>query len=98
MAGMNRRDFALAALTSSAMMVAGCDTDQKPSATATLLNNSGAQEALKAVEDAISGLEGNVDDFDDENWREVVASVKTSTDDVRDAFERLRQELGTPDS
>jgi outer membrane murein-binding lipoprotein Lpp len=98
MAVMNRRDFAVAAMTSSVLAVAGCDNDQKPARTSTLLNNSGVQEAMKAVEDAIGGLESNVDNFDDENWREVVPEVKTSATDVRDAFDRLRQELGVADS
>jgi hypothetical protein len=52
---MNRRDFARTALSSTALLF-GCDNEQKPSHTATLLNNSGVQEALKSVEDAISGL------------------------------------------
>jgi len=90
---MDRRTFAFAALSSAAAL-AGCDTDQKPSHTATLLNNSGVQDALKSVEDAIGGLESNVSDFDDDNWREVVPEVKTSADDVRSAFENLRTALG----
>jgi hypothetical protein len=90
---MNRRDFALTAFSSTALLL-GCDTEQKPSHTATLLNNSGVQEALKSVEDAISSLESNVDGFDNENWRDVVPEVKSAADDVRSAFELLRHQLG----
>jgi hypothetical protein len=92
---MNRRAFALVAVSSSVAAVIGCDTDQKPSHTATLLNNSGVQDALKAVEDAIGTLEGDVGEFEDgDNWREVVPNVQAAANDVRDAFERLRTELG----
>jgi hypothetical protein len=94
---MNRRDFARTALSSTALLF-GCDNEQKPSHTATLLNNSGVQEALKSVEDAISGLESNVDGFDNENWRDVVPEVKSAADDVRSAFEHLRQQLGASES
>ena len=93
---MNRREFSLAALSSVAL-VAGCDTDQKPSHTATLLNNSRVQEALKALESAIGGLEGEVDNFGTTNWREVVPEVEGSTSNIRSAFEDLRRALGTPD-
>lgn len=54
---MNRRQFAL--LFPSAVLLVGCDTDQKPDHTATLLNNSGVQEAMKALDDAIGTLEGD---------------------------------------
>jgi mannose/fructose/N-acetylgalactosamine-specific phosphotransferase system component IIB len=92
---MNRRAFALVAVSSSVAAVIGCDTDQKPSHTATLLNNSGVQDALKAVEDAIGTLEADVGEFEDgDNWREVVPNVQAAANDVRDAFERLRTELG----
>jgi hypothetical protein len=94
---MNRRAFALTALSSTALLL-GCDTEQKPSHTATLFNNSGVQEALKSVEDAISGLESNVDGFDNENWRDVVPEVKSAADDVRSAFEHLREQLGAAES
>lgn len=95
---MNRRQFARVVLASSTLTVIGCDTDQKPATTATLFNNSGVQEALKTIEDAISSLESNVENFDVENWREVVPEVKNSTDEVRDAFERLRSELQVANS
>jgi hypothetical protein len=94
---MNRREFSIAALPSS-ILLAGCDTDQKPSHTATLLNNSGVQEALKALESVIGDLEGEVDNFNTMNWREVVPEVEGAASGVRTAFEDLRRALGTPDS
>lgn len=94
--GMNRRQFAVS--LSAAGLLAGCDTDQKPAATATLLNSSQVQDAMKAVESAIGDLESDVGRFDDENWREVVPDVESAAADVRDAFEKLRSALQVPNS
>jgi hypothetical protein len=93
---MNRRLFALT-LPAAALFV-GCDTDQKPSHTATLLSNGEVQDAMKAVDSAIGDLEGDVGRFDDENWREIVPDVQTAATDVRDAFARLRTALGVAES
>jgi HAMP domain-containing protein len=95
MAGMNRRQFAISALSASLVLI-GCDTDQKPSHTATLLNNGEVQEALKSLADAIDNLSGDVSNFDTENWREVVPEVKSGTEEVSGAFERLRRALQVP--
>lgn len=89
---MNRRRFAFLLALCPALI--GCDTDQKPSATATLLNNSNVQNALKLLDSAIDGLENSVADFDSENWREVVPDVENAATDVRDTFDQLRQALG----
>ena len=96
MGSMNRRQFAI--MLPVACTLIGCDTDQKPSSTATLLNNSEVQDALKALNDAIDSLEGDVGRFDEDNWREVVPDVETSATDVRNAFDNLRQALGVSDS
>lgn len=95
MLGMDRRQFAL--LLPATALLAGCDADQKPDHAATLLNNSGVQEALKALSDAIDALEGDVGRFEGENWKDVVPDVETAAADVRDAFDRLRKELGVQD-
>ncbi len=92
MGGMNRRHFTL--LLPTVGLLAGCDIDQEPSHSATLLNNEGVQEALKALEDAIDTLEGDVGRFEGENWRDVVPDVEAAATDIRDAFDRLRNELG----
>ena len=89
---MNRRQFAI--LIPAAFTLVGCDTDQQPSSTATLLNNSEVQNALKALDGAIDSLESDVSRFEDENWREVVPDVDTSATNVRDAFDILRKALG----
>ncbi len=59
-----------------------------------LLNNSGVQDSLKALSDAIDGLESDIGRFESENWREVVPDVESASGEVRDAFDKLRQELG----
>jgi hypothetical protein len=97
MAGMNRRQFTITALSASTILI-GCDTDQKPSHTATLLNNAEVQEALKSLADAIDNLSGDVRDFDTKNWKEVVPEVTSGTEEVSSAFERLRRALQVPNS
>jgi hypothetical protein len=89
---MNRRQFSIAALSATTLLI-GCDTDQKPSHTATLLNNSEVQEALKSLADAIDNLAGDVSNFDTGNWKEVVPEVTSGTEEVSAAFERLRRAL-----
>jgi hypothetical protein len=92
---MNRRRFAVAAI-SFTVLLAGCDTVQKPSSTATLLNNSGIQEALKSLAAAIDDLVSDISEFDTENWREVVPKVTSSAEDVSGRFETLRRSLSVP--
>jgi outer membrane murein-binding lipoprotein Lpp len=94
---MNRREFAIAAI-SSAGLLAGCDTDQKPASTATLLNNSEVQQALQSLSAAIDGLETEVGNFQSEDWRDVVPEVDSASANVRDAFNGLRKALGAPGS
>jgi len=89
---MDRRAFSIAAISSVALMV-GCDTEQKPSATATLLNNSEVQTAMQRLASAISGLQGAVSGFDDEDWKEVVPEVQSASEDVGSAFQGLRSAL-----
>ena len=98
MARINRREFALVAFTSSAALIAGCDSEPTPDHTATLLNNADVHKAVQSIDDAIANLEGDVDDFDTENWREVVPNVKSSTDEIREAFDQLKTALGYSDA
>jgi outer membrane murein-binding lipoprotein Lpp len=92
---MNRRRFAVAAI-SSTVLLAGCNTEQKPSSTATPFNNSGIQESLKSLAAAIDDLVGDISEFDTENWREVVPKVTSSAENVSERFEALRRELIIP--
>jgi hypothetical protein len=89
---MNRRQFARVTLSASALLI-GCDTQQKPAHTATLLNNSEVQEALKSLAGVIDNLVGDVGDFDTKPWTEVVPEITSGTEEVSGAFERLRRAL-----
>jgi hypothetical protein len=89
---MNRRQFARATLSATVILM-GCDSNQKPFHSATLLNNGGVQDALKSLADAIDNLVGDVGDFDTKSWREVVPAVTRETEEVSGAFERLRRAL-----
>lgn len=71
---------------------------KKPSHTATLLNNGAVQGAIKALSAAIDDLESEVGNFQTDNWKEVVPQVDSAATSVREAFDALRKELGTPDS
>ena len=93
---MNRRQFAIS--LSAAGLLIGCDSEQKPSATATLPNNGEVQDAMKALDSAIGDLESDVGSFDSDNWREVVPEVESAASDVRGAFEDLRRALGVSDA
>jgi hypothetical protein len=79
----------------AATLLRGCDTEQQPSGTASLLNNSGIQEAMKRLADAIDGLGSQIGQFDSgDSWREVVPEVRSAASDVESAFSALRSELG----
>lgn len=91
---MNRRRFAVAALASVACLT-GCDTDQKPSATATLLSNGEVQDALKSLNSAIGSLDSAVGGFDNgDDWKEVVPQVRSAADNVQSAFGKVQEALG----
>lgn len=93
---MNRRQFAVA--LPIAFVITGCDNDQKPAATPTLLNNGGVQDALKALADAVDTMESDVGDFESESWRDVVPKVTESAADVSSAFQALRRALSVPNA
>ncbi len=94
---MNRRQFAITLLPAAGLLI-GCDDNQKPAATATLLNNKEVQDAMKAVDSAIGDLEGDVGRFEGENWRDVVPDVESAAAEIRDAFASLRRALGVPNA
>jgi hypothetical protein len=93
---MKRRAFAVAVATACLAGIGGCESDPKPSHTATLLDNDKVHEAMTAVDGALANLEGDVDDFDTGNWREVVPEVKSGTDELREAIDSLKLALGYP--
>lgn len=93
---MNRRSFALS--LPALGLLAGCDSEQQPSSTATLLSNGDVQSAMKTLARELDDLESRVGGFDDGNWREVVPEVRASAENVRSAFDVLRRSLGVPNA
>jgi hypothetical protein len=57
--------------------MAGCDSESKPAATATLLNNEDVHRAIQGLDSQIGSLEADVEEFDNGDWRDVVPRVKT---------------------
>jgi hypothetical protein len=94
MLNLTRRVFFSVGGLAAVAVAVGCDSEPKPSHTATLLNNEEVHRAFSELDDAVSSLESNASDFDDENWRDVVPEVKTDADNIRDAIDSLRQTLG----
>jgi len=92
-----RKAFSVIASGAALLALAGCDAEDKPSATATVLNNENVHEAMKSVEEALDSLESNVDDFSTTNWKEVVPEVEVSVADLRQSLNQLKKELGYSD-
>jgi hypothetical protein len=82
----------------AAIGLVGCETEPKPSATATLFNASEVQMAMKVLMGASGNLQSNVGRFDFENWRDVVPDVRAATAEVANAVAELRKALGYSDS
>jgi hypothetical protein len=76
----------------SPLILTGCDSE--PSTTATVFNKEEIDRAMKDVVDALDTLEGDVDEFKTTNWREVVPEVESGVADLRNAIEKLKEELG----
>lgn len=86
MFAFTRRRFLL--LLPACGMLAGCDSGNPP------VDNQKLKDALSSLDSAIGGLESNVEDFNTDNWREVVPEVETAATGVRGAFDNLKQAFG----
>ena len=93
-----RRTLVFSTLSGAAIVLAGCGSEPKPSATATLVNNKQVHDAVSELISAVDGLESNISAFDSENWRDVVPEVKTAASNVVSAVGTLRQALGYSDA
>src|SRR4051812_47283522 len=89
-----RRELLAALSTAMLIASAGCEKEGKPASAKTLTNNEGVCAAMKTLVGAVSSLQENVAQFDVENWREVVPTVKTSASDVALALSLLRTAFG----
>jgi outer membrane murein-binding lipoprotein Lpp len=89
-----RRVILLGAAGAAMAALAGCDSEPKPAATATLLNNDAVHQAVKSLVSAVDALNGDVSRFESENWRDVVPDVRTAAVNVSDAATALKKALG----
>ena len=90
-----RRDvLAAVSYLAGLALVAGCDSESKPAATATLFNKEEVHSAIQELDSQIGGLEGDADAFDTENWSEVVPRIKEGAESVRSALDELKKALG----
>jgi hypothetical protein len=94
----NRRKLFIGLSTATLLALAGCEREPKPASSATLTNNNGVHLAMQELISAVQGLEGDVERFDSENWREVVPDIKTATSGVASAVMQLRTALGYSDA
>jgi hypothetical protein len=75
-------------------LAAGCDSEPKPASTATLFNKEEVHGAIQELDSQIGALEGDVEDFDSESWRDVVPRVREGAESVRGALNDLKKTLG----
>ena len=92
MAGMNRRQFALASLP--AAVLTGCRTGAKPARDATLVHNEAIRTAVANLDEAINHLDMRLTAFGPENWRDALASVQTTAIRLRADIDELKRALG----
>jgi hypothetical protein len=75
-------------------LIASCDSEPKPASTATLFNKEEVHGAIQELDSQIGALEEDAEDFDSENWRDVVPRIKEGAESVRGALETLKKALG----
>lgn len=90
-----RREVLAAAICMTSLaLVAGCDSEPKPASTATLFNKEEVHQAVQELDSQIGALEEDAEDFDSENWRDVVPRIKEGAESVRGALDNLKKALG----
>jgi hypothetical protein len=94
----DRRALLIALTSVPLIFLTSCDTEPKPSATATLFNADEVHEAMKFLLAVVNDLQNDVGQFDLENWRDVVPNVRVATAEVASAVAKLRKALGYSDS
>jgi outer membrane murein-binding lipoprotein Lpp len=91
---MNRRDLLLTLSgAASGLLIAGCETEPKPAATATLTNNQAVHDATQTLDAVAGDLEEDAEAFDSDNWRDVVGQIKEHIERLRGAVDDLRAAL-----
>lgn len=92
---MERRKLIMLACTIiPSAMLGGCDSDPKPSHTATLTNNSAVDSAMSTLDDMVGDLEQDSEAFGDgSNWQEVVDDLQDHVEQLRGTLDDLRTAL-----
>ncbi len=91
---VNRRGFFVVAF-GTVMMWLGFSAEEQspPSKAIEWAKESDLSDQLDTLESALDDLDSNIDDFDDENWQDTVPAVRDAADDVRKAFEALKEQI-----
>jgi outer membrane murein-binding lipoprotein Lpp len=92
---LNYRQECSGTIVAGLALAAGCDSEPKPASTAKLLNKEEVHNAVQELDSQIGALEGDVEDFDSESWRDVVPRIKEGAESVRGALDNLKKALGT---
>lgn len=90
---MDRRAFAVAALSSAALL-AGCRSGSQPARDATLFHNRQVREAMQELEQATNAIDMRMGQFNAENWQDALANLQTSAIRLRNVVDELRRSLG----
>ena len=91
---MNRRRFALAAMSSATLLV-GCESSEpKPALDATLLHNKNIRNAVSELDQGINALDMHLGLFNAENWQDALSNLQTSVVRMRGDVDELKRALG----
>lgn len=91
----SRRTLLISLASAAMATMSACESEPKPSPTATLVNNEGVHQAVTNLIAAVDSLNADVSRFDEhENWRDVVPDVKVAAENVASATIALRAALG----
>ena len=92
---MDRRHFARAVVgLSSAALLAGCHSTQKPARDATLLHNRAVREAVAELEQTSTNIDEHISQFNAENWQDALANMQTSIIRLHNSIDELKRALG----
>lgn len=91
---LDRRRFALALAGSSAALLAGCRSPQKPARDATLLHNRAVREAVSDLEQTMNNIDEHMNQFNAENWQDALANLQTSVLRMHNSIDDLKRALG----
>ena len=95
---MDRRTFAVSALSAASLLLGCQEEQQQPAFTATLLNNGKIQQAMKDLNSSIGVLQAKMLELDFRDWRELMPEIHAASVDISDGFQKLRRALEVPNT